>query len=888
MLPRYLYLATMLACCYARGQTPLVDSLSKALDHAEGTARIDILNRLTFELISVDNPRAMKYCSLAQESGKELRYIKGMGSSYTYRGVYEYLSGEFSDGRANLKRGLQLSVQANDRNNQGYSLLQLGNSFLDQAQLDSSLYFYRQAYDVLKDSINPVNLSKLYKHLSILYGIRSQFDLQEQYLLRCLRIREALGSKQLLADALVLLASFRVHEAAYDEAKLLLGRAERILASNPADRENLHDLYHQRALILFHDGKAEQAFVLFDSARNFYFRSSLLQKLVTLLTDMGKVFSDRGDYELALKHFYSALRVAELKGYEVEVMEIQIELGWVNFHLGEPRQSLEFAELALKPALKNGMPSKIAESLNLKGVVLSDQGDYVQAKSALDQVLAIRQGLNDKPGISEAYLNLGELESFRHNSAASIELFQKSLALADSINFEFGKAWSCWGLGAEYFKAGMKEKAKELLRRSERYARAINASEVLIRVYNARRDLAVSNQQFQEALHYSEAADHLKDSVHRADLARRFANLQMIEEIEKRDRNIKVLNQDKELAEDKIKLQNAKLRQQYFLLIGGSISLALLGVLAFVYARFYTRIKRLNNELTNLYKAVSEQKEEIQSQAEELTTSNHFIGELNKNLENLVVEKTRDIQRANEELVKHNNELLQFSYTVSHNLRGPVARLLGLTSLLKDAGTLEEARLLVGLVRKTSIDLDLILNDLSKIIDIRNDLHDVKEYVDLEKEWLNCCDLLHDTIKAEFIIMTDFSRAPSLFSIKPMVQSIFYNLLSNAIKYRSPDRDLRVNIVTYADKDNTIIEISDNGLGLDVAQYRDSIFKLFKRFHNHVEGRGLGLYLVKSQVEALNGSIEVESTLGQGSTFRIIIPGTISRAAHEMVQEGAT
>jgi signal transduction histidine kinase len=105
-----------------------------------------------------------------------------------------------------------------------------------------------------------------------------------------------------------------------------------------------------------------------------------------------------------------------------------------------------------------------------------------------------------------------------------------------------------------------------------------------------------------------------------------------------------------------------------------------------------------------------------------------------------------------------------------------------------------------------------------------------------------------------------------------MIQSIFYNLLSNAIKFRSPSRPLRIIARSRSENGNAILEISDNGLGFDTELHREKLFKLYKRFHTHVEGRGLGLYLIKSQVEVLHGEIEVDSKPGRGSMFRIILP----------------
>ncbi|MCX8490308.1 MAG: ATP-binding protein, partial [Cyclobacteriaceae bacterium] len=104
----------------------------------------------------------------------------------------------------------------------------------------------------------------------------------------------------------------------------------------------------------------------------------------------------------------------------------------------------------------------------------------------------------------------------------------------------------------------------------------------------------------------------------------------------------------------------------------------------------------------------------------------------------------------------------------------------------------------------------------------------------------------------------------------PILTSVFYNLLSNAIKYRSPYRTLNIGIKTKRIAANQIqLEISDNGLGMNMEQFRENIFGLYKRFHTHTDGKGLGLYLVKLQIESMGGSIEVNSQLNKGSTFTV-------------------
>ncbi|MEO7990094.1 MAG: ATP-binding protein [Chryseolinea sp.] len=300
-----------------------------------------------------------------------------------------------------------------------------------------------------------------------------------------------------------------------------------------------------------------------------------------------------------------------------------------------------------------------------------------------------------------------------------------------------------------------------------------------------------------------------------------------------------------------------------------------------------TKLSDQNVQLLRLNEESEAQNEELQQQKEALSSSREMLQEANElisqqqqrlivyntHLEELVEEKNQSLLHINEELVKHNNELRQFSYTVSHNLRGPVARLLGLSNIVNRSSDGEEQKNILSFIKQSAIDLDSVLKDLNHIIDIRNELYNVREKVILVEEWNKVLGILNDNIKPEFTITDNFTHTSFVFAIRAMLHSILFNLLSNAIKYRAPDRPLVVKVSSLVSQQNeTILEIMDNGLGIDLDSQRQNVFKLYKRFHTHVGGKGLGLFLVKTQVEALNGSIEIESQLNVGTCFRIKIP----------------
>jgi len=225
------------------------------------------------------------------------------------------------------------------------------------------------------------------------------------------------------------------------------------------------------------------------------------------------------------------------------------------------------------------------------------------------------------------------------------------------------------------------------------------------------------------------------------------------------------------------------------------------------------------------------------------------------------------------QLVNQNNDLLQFSYIASHNLRGPVATLLGLIHLIEKEEKPSDIKAISSHLLYSTRKLDDVIVDLTKILETR-DLHS------LPKENTSLSEIIDNIKKTLFLhlqnnnaeIITDFSAVDLFFTIKTYLYSILYNLISNGLKYRSPDRPVIIKISSFKTDTTIGIVISDNGLGLELEKFKHKLFKLYQRFHSHVDGKGLGLYLVKTQTIALGGEIEVDSIVGEGTTFTITFP----------------
>jgi signal transduction histidine kinase len=245
----------------------------------------------------------------------------------------------------------------------------------------------------------------------------------------------------------------------------------------------------------------------------------------------------------------------------------------------------------------------------------------------------------------------------------------------------------------------------------------------------------------------------------------------------------------------------------------------------------------------------------------------------NQTLQSELVEANNILTETNTELIKHNNELRQFSFSVSHNLRGPVASLLGLIALIDPKNITGENVEIFKHIQSATEKLDQIIKDLIKIIDIRQDIFQIRQKISLEQEFKSIYDILENEIYTHHVAFrNDFSKCEIIYSVKPMIHSILYNLISNSIKYRSLDQPSVVEVSAEEHDDHFTLIVKDNGLGIDLISHKDDVFKLYRRFHRHVEGRGLGLYLVKLQCEALGGTIQVESELNKFTKFTLTLP----------------
>lgn len=233
-----------------------------------------------------------------------------------------------------------------------------------------------------------------------------------------------------------------------------------------------------------------------------------------------------------------------------------------------------------------------------------------------------------------------------------------------------------------------------------------------------------------------------------------------------------------------------------------------------------------------------------------------------------LVEAKNDLKKSNSNLVMINQDLDNFIYAASHDLKSPINNLEGLILLFKTEANLDSAGhellhnmdLSIVRLRKTITALtDVVRAEKSPLDDVSvNSFASILEEFKQENEYL--------LMEADVRIETDFRVREVTYS-RNGLKSIIHNLLTNAVKYRSAERLCVISIKSYSENDHVVLSVSDNGLGMDLERHGNKLFKMFHRLHDHVEGTGVGLYMIKRIVEKHGGNISVQSEINKGTEF---------------------
>ncbi len=577
-------------------------------------------------------------------------------------------------------------------------------------------------------------------------------------------------------------------------------------------------------------------------------RNGLRDEYKKILNGLALAHTYKAEYDKALEYNFKSLIIREAEGDKAEISITLNNIGLVYFKLHNYEGALKYYNQCLK--LKQEAKDTVDLHrlyINL-GLCYLHLDQFKEAKDYTLKGLAICGGgcddeieLNGEFGLGEASFRLGDLDE------AEIHL-AKSLSIARSTgNRRFQSENLVYlaevSIARKDFKA-----AEEHLKEAENVIRDLEYNQLLMDIYKQFSRFYNQNEDFKNAAIYQNKYIQLADSLIGQELVKNIGKIQA--NYEERE-NIATIASKEELIQ----------RQRYF--NGAVFLIALLaGLLVRVLQVGNRNIKRVNAKL-------SEAKEVIQQQNAELENKN-------KELDIEVDKKTVDLARANQSLKQVNDELDNFIYKTSHDIRGPLASLKGMCNValmdVKDPVALDYLRKLDATAER--------LNSILTRLVIINQINNSK----LTIEKIDFTSVVHDVLMLEkkkglppdLRIRTFIDPAATIDSDKELVRIVLENLIDNAIKfYNDSERVesfMHVHVGTM-DNGSVKIRVIDNGIGISESS-PGKLFQMFSRASERSETGGIGLYITKTATEKIGGRVGLMTTPEGYTEFYVIFPAT--------------
>lgn len=590
-----------------------------------------------------------------------------------------------------------------------------------------------------------------------------------------------------------------------------------------------------------------------------------------LLNRLGIGHWAMGNLDRALNYFQQSISLAQNLQYEALIARNMTNVGLVYSAIGNNKLALDYHTKALKTFEKLRINDRIVTTMSNIGDVYKKMQYYDSAKFIARRAIHLAEK-KYPVFLPRIYIYLAEIAMMQKESVLATFYLKKALEFAQNFDNERNLSTIYRLLAIMELNNKQLAQATQNINLSIKYAVGIHAKEQLYQSYDIFSKIKFDEKDYKQAYELKSLSEIYRDSLEGETIKK---SLQVFE-YEYKKGELAMLKKETLLKEQNVQ---RKVTMQQWIIFLASITLLFLGVVILLIYGSRKSIKNAYHQLSIASEEIQQQKNQIEEKTTALLESNKALQmqkeetqTLNEHLETIVADRTNELGLTVQNLIRQNQDLEQFSYIISHNLRAPVARIMGLVNIFnrEDMNDDFNKEILTHLTQSAS-GLDEIIRDLTNIISIRKNLTISKEiiYVDdlINQEISN----LEDEIKNSKAIITRNINVSEIYGIKVYMQSIIHNLLSNAIKYKHDRRNLVIDIKTYTRDENFYLVFTDNGLGVNIENLY-KIFGLYQRMHTHVGGKGLGLYLVKTQVEAMNGKIDVESEVNQGTSFTISIP----------------
>lgn len=645
-----------------------------------------------------------------------------------------------------------------------------------------------------------------------------------------------------------------------------------ILCEKVKDKQLLADIFNNLGTVYQHESNYQAALTAYKKSMDIRTEIDDKAGVAACHNNMGMIYEKQGHYTKALEHFFISLKIKETFAKPQTIANTLSNIGRVYNHLENEKSSLEYHFRALKIRLSVNEKYGTSISLYEIGKVHQNLGDITKATDYYNQSLTLQHEIKYQPGLVDNYRQLGEIYFSQRKYDSARRYLEKSQKLAEQIVDKEGLAHALTKLALLFVKTNKMQRAMFYAQHSLQMAKNMHSLNLMRENYFVLYEIHKKTKENDKALYFYELGISMQDSLLDEDKHLELYKLQTDYELDRREAKIKLLDKDKKLQEEELLLRTVERN-----LITGIVVLL---VCFMMFLFFRVREKQRANILLNKQKTdilersevILQQQEELTTQNEALLTLNNQVSEQKKEIEHMnvmletkIIERTEELEEAIEVLGKQKEDLEQFAYIVSHNLRSPITQILGLTNLFV-AETDKENVELIKMLHTSAQNLDIVITDLNHVLDIKGRNTKKYEEVNLQeitekivKKYENELHQLHAILEIRVSC-----KNPIIYTIKEYAENVISQYISNAIKFRNTHIDLMINISITETQNHIIFSVADNGLGIFDTK---KIFRLYQRQHVEIEGKGLNLFLVKTQMEVLDGMVSVDSEEGKGSVF---------------------
>ncbi|MGC4023411.1 MAG: tetratricopeptide repeat-containing sensor histidine kinase [Cyclobacteriaceae bacterium] len=641
---------------------------------------------------------------------------------------------------------------------------------------------------------------------------------------------------------------------------------EAIVASNHSD--NVRDkaiAVRMVGAVFYYQGS-------YDSAIKYGHEAYELSKLAndndlmaSALNNIGLASYYLGSYPYALE---TLLRSLNLKNKSANVYGLATtynNLGLVYAKLKKYPKSREYFIKAKSVAISEKNKNSILYSLNNLASTFFDEGNFSESQKVYEQALEEANQVDNINWHAETYIGLGKVNLKLGKINQADQFFRVALTMKKKIIEKNGVSQVYYFLGKIKSKQNRLDSATIFLKMSEHWASLTGSRDRELENLALQKDIYTQKRKFDSALFFQSKYLELRDSLFNETTARNLGDIQLkIQEEEAKQ----------QLADKDLQLER-KTNITYFL-IGG---IALVMIFLFIVFRFYYSQKRLSAALENQKEEIRAQKESLALSHEQLEKAhtqinkqNAKLSEMNEQLLTTVDSRTKELELANKEIRMVSLELDNFIYKSSHDIKGPLSRLIGICHVAMLDVEDEKSHHYFSMLKQTAQLLNDIFNKLKTVSDINSksvehlpvNFDSIFSHVKSQLKTMEGYDEIN--ITSDFISPVEYNSDPYLLEI------IFHNMMENAIRFqkKSDTSDKFINIKVTKEKTNLVLTFIDNGIGISQSDV-DHIFKMFSQAALQHHTVGLGLYIVKQCVSKLNGSINLVRNDQKNTEFEIVL-----------------